>query len=425
MDASLILFEPVNPSSTPELDPSSWIPALHEAGYTLERASTIPELLTLLETQPTTPVLIADAAGVECLVDLPESRLSHFLVVGHSFAEVHEWLERGLTDFIVLPLISTLLRARIEVRRAVLRGEQDRRDVVRHAELQVIERDLAIGRDIQASFLPESLPNPSGWDLAAFFRPAREVAGDFYDGFELLNKRRVGIVMADVCDKGVPAAIFMALFRTLIRSGAQQNNSLSWTDPNSFTDDKIWLGGKGERRQALPRIGSSALMNAVSGTNNYMTENHLSTGYFVTLFFGIFEPSSGNLLYINGGHNPPVILRTDGTHQFLKPTGPAVGMIPGAQYRIGQEQLNPGDVLFTYTDGVPEAKDESGHFFGMQRMMDILLEKPITDSQDVVDRMRAALDTYIGQAPPFDDITMMAVLRQPLEESAETEVAEV
>ena len=418
MDAHLILFQPAR-SEVSAREISSWTPTLLEAGYTLETVASLPELLALLEVQPTVPVLIDDAAGVSSLEGLPEGRLSHFLVVGQSFEEVHEWLEYGLTDFILLPLNATLLRARIEVRRAVLRGEQDRRDVVRHTELMLLERDVAIGRDIQASFLPESLPEPEGWDLAAFFRPAREVAGDFYDGFELLNKRRVGIVMADVCDKGVPAAIFMALFRTLIRAGAQQNISLSWTDPTSFTDDKVWLGGKGERRQSLPRIGSSALMNAVSGTNNYMTENHLSTGYFVTLFFAIFEPSSGSLLYINGGHNPPVILRTDGSYTTLKPTGPAVGMIPGAQYRIGQECLNPGDVLFTYTDGVPEAKDEQGHFFGVPHMMEILLEQPIVDSQALVNRMKAALDHHIREAPQFDDITMMCVRRHPLEEASD------
>ncbi|GGJ52061.1 PP2C family protein-serine/threonine phosphatase [Deinococcus roseus] len=387
---------------------------LKDAGYDLKVADTLHEVLLLLASNNTTPVILPVELGDSCFEDLPDSMLVPMIAWGDDEDSLKPFLDRGVRAYMLPPFTYPLIQTQIETKRDYLRLNLDALDIGRHVELKLIERDVEIGRDIQLSFLPKSLPERPGWELSAFFRPAREVAGDFYDGFELLHGRRIGVVMADVCDKGVPAAIFMALFRTLIRAGAQQNISLSWaSDPSAGADDKVWLGGlKGEGRQALPRIGTSALLNAVAGTNNYMTENHLETGYFVTLFFGIFDPLTGQLIYINGGHNPPVIVRADGTQVMLKPTGPAVGMIPGATFKIAQEMLNPGDTLFTYTDGVTDAKSETGHFFGNKNMLE-LLKEPITSAQSLIERYQTALDNHIESAPQFDDITMLVVRREP------------
>jgi phosphoserine phosphatase RsbU/P len=280
-------------------------------------------------------------------------------------------------------------------------------------ELLKLERDIQIGRSIQLGFLPASLPQPQGWEIAARFQPAREVAGDFYDAFEMTNGRRLGFLIADVCDKGVGAALFMALFRTLIRSNAQQNTSLGWMDAksSSVTESSDWLkGDPSQRRQSLPSIGTGALMHAVSGTNDYIAENHMEQGYFATLFMGVLDPSNGSLIYINGGHNPPVLLRADGTSEMLKPTGPAVGMFPGAKFTIAQARLRPGDTLYTYTDGVPDARSPSEEFWGMGRLRQHL-QGGVASAEALVATITADLQAHIGSAAQFDDITMLALRR--------------
>ena len=220
-----------------------------------------------------------------------------------------------------------------------------------------------------------------------------------------------------MCDKGVGAALFMALIRTLVRSGAQQNVSMGWMDDAGGKPGKDWLSGDAStRRKALPSIGTGPLLNAVAGASKYMTDNHLEQGYFATMFFGMIDPKDGTLLYVNGGHNPPAIVRADGTRQDLPPTGPAVGMLPGVQFRIGEAKLERGDTLFAYTDGVPEAKDEEGHFFGEPRMY-ALLEEPVETSAGLLDRVDAGLHAFVRGAVPFDDITMMAVRRLPASET--------
>lgn len=319
----------------------------------------------------------------------------------------------GIPDFLSLPLDPVLMRARIEaavtLRHLSVPQEQARRD----AEWLLIERDVQIGRDIQLSFLPQTLPQPPGWELAAFFRPAREVAGDFYDAFELTNGRRLGFVIADVCDKGVGAALFMALFKTLIRWGAQQNVNLGWLDASSLsvTQNRDWLKNSPEtRRQNLPSIGTGALLNAIAGTNRYIAENHGMTGYFATVFMGILDPQNGNLIYINAGHNPPFILRADGEQELLKTTGPAVGMFQEATFQFQQARLMPGDTLFAYTDGVTDAKDIGNQFFSMHHLSEVL-SKPVPSATGAVNRVRDRLLSHIGAAAQFDDITMICVRR--------------
>lgn len=327
---------------------------------------------------------------------------------------VRALLRLGVPDFITPPLEPDLVKARVEAALERKRLAEHQEDALQKAQLLLIERDVQIGRDIQLSFLPETLPQPPGWELAAFFRPAREVAGDFYDAFELINGRRLAFLIADVCDKGVGAALFMALFRTLVRSNAGQNVSLSWmpTQGGSVTDNKDWLRGDPERRrQSLPSIGTGPLMNAIAGTNEYITANHGMTGYFATMFMGVLDPQNGNLIYINGGHNPPILVRTSGEREFLRPTGPAVGMLPGATFTIGSARLGPGDMLFAHTDGVTDAKDIHGKFFTEKRLYEGLTA-PAPTATAGVERVRDELLAHIGAAAQFDDITMICLRRQ-------------
>ena len=257
----------------------------------------------------------------------------------------------------------------------------------RQEELLKLEHDLQIGRQVQAYFLPEKLPEPPGWEVAARFQPAREVAGDFYDFFPLADGK-AGLVMADVVDKGVGAALFMALSHTLIRASAEQQVSLS---DSEFVHDVVKL------------------------TSDYIATHH-SGSMFVTLFFGVLDIHTGLLTYVNAGHNPPLVVNSAGAVKSeLKPTGPAVGLFPFLDFDSQQLTFEPGDLLMTFTDGVPEARGPDGEFFGEERLLS-LLQEPASSASTLLDRVEASLQDHLGDAEQSDDVTMLAVRRAPTSE---------
>ncbi|MFI6049835.1 PP2C family protein-serine/threonine phosphatase [Streptomyces violascens] len=312
-------------------------------------------------------------------------------------------------DYLVPPFYPELVRARLRDCHERAEFSRTLEDVTAHAELLSYERELEIGREIQLGFLPDSLPSPDDWDIDVRFRPARTVAGDFYDVFELVNRRRLALVVADVCDKGVGAALFMALIRSLLRHTAEQSGLQSLIAADLLSEETVWA----EQSRAIPVVGATPLLNAVAGTNNYLTRNHIRQGYFATMFFGVLDPLSGNLVYINGGHNPPVLVSGSGAEPvLLEPTGPAVGVIPDVSFSLGYAQLSPGDTLFIYTDGVTEARSASGEFFGEDLMVEQLTEAA-GRGEELLDHMDGALGTFVGAADQSDDITMMAVHWRP------------
>lgn len=280
----------------------------------------------------------------------------------------------------------------------------------RQEELLKFESELQIGREIQDSFLPGELPEFAGWEIAAYFDPARNVGGDFYDAFPLTQNRRLGFVIADVCDKGVGAALFMGLFRSLIRAFSQQHHSLSWMDALSSGGGVTTARRRSGRRQ-LPSVGIGALKNGVILTNNYIANNHGESNMFATLFFGMLDPDTGVLTYINGGHELPIMLGPDGVQKDeTVVTGPAVGVFPDAEFGIQEAQFDPGDILFAYTDGVMDAEDPGGEKFGRERLL-ALLEQPVTSAADLLKHVESRLRAHIAHAVQFDDITMLAVRR--------------
>lgn len=317
-------------------------------------------------------------------------------------------VEAGASDFLVLPVPPSLLKTRLSL--AIAAGQAP--DPAGDAMMLKLEHDLEVARGIQASFLPKELPKLDGWEIAASFKPAREVAGDWYDAFMISQGRRLAFVVADVVDKGVPAALFMALVRSLTRAFAQQNYSLSWTDvlTEDFTPVKSRRSGGSGR--SVPKTGTNSLKNAVELSNNYVLENHMELNYFATLFMGMLDPVSGELAYINAGHNPPFIVGSDGAVKAkLKPAGPAVGMIPNFDFQIDYAQINPGDVLYAYTDGVTEARNPAGDFFKEEGLLSVLTERT-GSAEELLDRVRTTLTDFVDTAVQFDDITMMAVRRQ-------------
>jgi serine phosphatase RsbU (regulator of sigma subunit)/CheY-like chemotaxis protein len=321
-------------------------------------------------------------------------------------------LELGATDYIPDPFLPAVVQSRVRgslAQRKLL--EHEKNDDQQEALLK-IERDVQIARQIQLGFLPSQLPQLPGWEIAARFHPAREVAGDFYDAFMLTQNRRVGFVIADVCDKGVGAALFMSLSRSLLRAFAQQHYTLSdWTNVLTGESDPLLPKPRREKgRQAMPSIGAASVKNAMVLTNNYITDNHLDLNMFVTLFFGVFDPATGALIYANGGHCPPLIVGPDGIRAKLGMTGPAVGMLPGADFGIAHAQLEPGDILFCYSDGVTDARNPERQFFGEKRMLE-LLAQPVASASALLERFDSHLQAHIASADQFDDITMLAVQR--------------
>ena len=311
-------------------------------------------------------------------------------------------------DYLLPPYPSEVVRSRLDVDRELLSREQS-------AELAMYERELQIGREIQQGFLPVWMPKPDGWQMEVFFRPAREVAGDFYDGFEMVNGRRTGFIIADVCDKGVGAALFMALIRSLLRHSATNSAGLNvagleveWAERLPDPDGALSTF----ERESITTAGVAPLLAAVAGTSLYMTDNHIDQGYFATLFFGVLDAETGDFLYINCGHNPPIIRRRNGDLVLIQPTGPALGMLAGSTFMVGQAHLNPGDLLYLYTDGVSEARNLAAEQFGVDRLNAIVRE-PVVSAADVLARMESGLAQFVGAAEQFDDITMMALYRPP------------
>ena len=273
-----------------------------------------------------------------------------------------------------------------------------------------LKRELEKGREMQHNFLPQPLLSMPGCEIVAFFQPARQVAGDFYDTF-LLPNGSVGLVIGDVCDKGVGAALFMGLFRSLLRifSGQHSFHNLGAFENTSFSNliTQQWSG----RTQDI-----DALL-AVSLTNDYIAQNHSELCMFATLFFGIFNPETGVLTYINGGHEAPIILGDTGIKMRLKSTGPCVGPMLNAKFKIEQVQLDPGDILVGYSDGVTDARSPEGEFFSEKGLL-ALLEEVAPSPSGILLHLQQKLQTHIAEADPFDDITIMVMQRMAASKQA-------
>jgi len=273
---------------------------------------------------------------------------------------------------------------------------------------QSLTNELNKCRKMQMDFLPQDLPRPSGWEIEGFFFPANRVSGDFYDVFELPGGY-LGLVIGDVCDKGVGAAFFMALFRSLLRifSGEARLNR------NVVNRSTHTVGGNIES-PAHRRFSQVEAIRAVALTNDYIAGEHGDMCMFATLFFGILEPNSGALVYINGGHEPLFVLNEKGVQETLGPTGPAVGLFAQTEFTYKKLTLQPGDILFGYTDGVLDARSHQGARFTKKRLVE-LLSKPVDSVLEVMGNVGTDLFAHIGKAPQEDDVTMLALRRNKLD----------
>jgi serine phosphatase RsbU (regulator of sigma subunit) len=248
------------------------------------------------------------------------------------------------------------------------------------AQRQRLQEELTLGRQIQLSMLPKQSPALPGWQIEAVYQAARMVGGDFYDFFELPGEpRRLGMLIADVADKGVPAALFMALSRTVIRT--------------------IAMSGRG---------AAAALLRA-----NQLILNDTQSDLFLSAFYGILEPATGALLYANAGHNRPLWYRA-ATGELTELS--ARGVILGAFEEITMEEqrivIEPGDVLLLYTDGIPEGMNVEGRMMGMQRLAEVLKQNAHRDTPGISQAIIEVYNRFTAGAEQSDDVTYTVVKRE-------------
>jgi two-component system response regulator len=313
-------------------------------------------------------------------------------------------IEIGAEDYLPKPFNKTLLKARVET--------SLEKKILRDREIEYVKKlnnELDKGREMQLNFLPPQPLQIPHWEIASFFKPARQVAGDFYDTFTLPNNH-VALVLADVCDKGVGAALFMGLFRSLIRIFSHQNSIEG--DINEILSihkplDTGWLSSN-----VSTNILHLKALNSVSLTNNYVADNHGDLGMFATMFVGILEPETGLLTYINAGHESLIITDSYGNRKHeLDSIAPAVGMMPNMIFNCKQIYLEEGDILFGNTDGVTDARSITREFYHDKRL-NAILQQPFNSVQLLVNTIKDSVLEHIGTADQFDDITMLAVRRE-------------
>ena len=294
-------------------------------------------------------------------------------------------LKKGAEDYLPKPFEPTILHARIStsLERKRLRDQEQ-------LYLQSLENELNIARNIQQEFLPAEMPVLPGWEIASYFKAAKFVAGDYYDAFTLPDGNLV-LVVGDVCGKGIGAALFMTLFRSLLRATSIAGYLL-------------------EETNSTPLSPTKHIEQAITITNSYVANTHEKALVFSTVFIGILNASNGTLTYINAGNEAPFLLRTDGTFEQLRPTGPVVGFMPDAKYKVNEVTLNSGDSLLVFTDGIPDSKNEQNEFYGHERLVEFVKHKEPT-SADLVNRLGSELDTFIDTSEQFDDITILALRR--------------
>lgn len=246
------------------------------------------------------------------------------------------------------------------------------------AEKERIGAELNVATQIQADMLPRifpAFPERKEFDIYATMNPAKEVGGDFYDFF-LVDDDHLAVVIADVSGKGVPAALFMVIAKTLIKNHAQNKE-----EPG----------------------------DVFTHTNEQLCEGN-DAGLFVTAWMGILEISTGQFIYVNAGHNPPLLRHAGGGFEWLKSRpGFVLAGMEGVRYRENVMRLVPGDCLYLYTDGVTEATDGNQELFGEERLLAALNDQPGLPVHELLPKIKGCIDAFVGEAEQFDDITMLGL----------------
>ena len=347
------------------------------------------EALTMMVKHPDIEIILSDINmpemdGLTLLAKVNEMRNPALKVIMVSaygdMGNIRQAMNNGAFDFATKPIDLDDLSVTIE--KAIEQIEYVHQMQKEHSQLESLKGDLAIACEIQQAILPRVFPpfpeDSDKLDIAASMTPAKDVGGDFYDFFRI-DDDRIGFVIADVSGKGIPAAIFMAVSRTLIRA----------------------TGVRG---------GNPA--DCLTYSNKLLAAESVDC-MFVTVFYGIFNLKTGEISYCNAGHNPPYILKRGGAVEVLPMSqDPMVGAIDGIEYHGATLQLDHGDSLVMFTDGVTEAMNAQNEEFGEERLEDTLAEVTMHNCQQIVEAIKADVAAFVGDAEQSDDITVLALKRQ-------------
>ena len=347
------------------------------------------EALSILYNNPDIEIVLSDINmpemdGLTLLAKLNEMRNPALRVIMVSaygdMKNIREAMNNGAFDFATKPIDMDDLSLTIE--KAISQINFVHESLKEHAQLESLKKDLTTARDIQQYILPRVFPpfpeDSDKVDIYASMVAAKDIGGDFYDFFRV-DDDHIALVIADVCGKGIPAALFMAVSRTIIRSKGMQGYSA-----------------------AACLTESNRLLAA------YSVEN-----MFVTVFYAIYNTKTGLVSYTNAGHNPPHLLRRNGTVSELPiSTNTIVGVFDDLEYQEDTLQMEHGDTLVMFTDGVTEATDAEFQEFGPERMDSILCQNADAECQHIVEAVRAGIMDFVGEAEQSDDITMLVMKRK-------------
>ncbi len=354
--------------------------------YTLYFAQNGVEALERLNEVPDIDMVLSDINmprmdGLTLLAQIPNIAPDIRAVVVSAYGDmknIRTAMNRGAFDFITKPIDFQDLRVTIE--RTLKNMEQWREALESRDKLVRLQNELNVASKMQQSILPTEFPESDLCEIYANMEPAREVGGDFFDVFGLPGGK-IALAIADVSDKGVPAALFMMSSRTLLKGSA------------------------------IGAIEPGAVLKEV---NDLLTEDN-EAAMFVTTFYAVYNPHTGQVDYANGGHNPPLVVHSDGSSTLLPGTdGMALGVFPGVGFGQSAVVLSPGDLLLLYTDGVTEAMNADGEEFGMDRLQAVFANAPPDSPEAANKAVFKAVHEFAGETPQSDDITCVTVLqRQP------------
>ena len=352
--------------------------------YSFEFAENGVEALEVLKQNQDIDLVITDISmpemdGLSLLQEIPGvagDDLRYVVVSAYGdIKNIRTAMNRGAFDFVTKPVDFDDLDVTIE--RTLEHLEQWREAVAVRAKLVALQNELKVASSTQQSILPKVFPRNSEYQVFGHMEPARNVGGDFYDVIQLPDNQ-VGLAIADVSDKGVPAALFMMASRTLLKGAA---------------------------------IGTVDPAHALDEVNKLLHEDNEAL-MFVTVLYSIYDPATGKLTYSNGGHDAPLLVRPDGSSDLLPLTnGVALGIAPHVEFSSSSAHLEPGDTVFLYTDGVTEAMNSKGEQFGLERMHDVFAASPPKSSEQAARTMFEAVTEFVGEAQQFDDITCLVLHR--------------
>jgi sigma-B regulation protein RsbU (phosphoserine phosphatase) len=354
---------------------------LAEKGYGVRTVTSGPRALESARTSPPDLILLdvrmPEMDGYEVCTQLKQDeRTAHIPIIFISALDQVEdkvqAFQYGGVDYITKPFQVEEVLARTETHLSLRRLKQSLEKINKR-----MQREFNLAGAVQSSFLPSTMPTIPSWDIAASLRSAHETSGDFYDIIQLPNGH-YGLLIADVVDKGVPAALLMAM---------------SWS--------LIWS-------YALRCPDSPA---AVLEETNQRLLLHLGGSHFLTSFYGILNPESGVLTYCNAGHPPPLHLQAEQRDlAALSRTGPPLGVLKEQEWGVSDLILNSGDALILYTDGVTDSCNAEGGFFGVKRLHTLVEKQNKKTAQRIHDALIAGIDEFVDGAMQFDD-TAIIVLR--------------